>query len=140
MHPVLSEQEGSNRKNLEELTENSEKSVEIMKQMNVASELQVKTLESTREMFFGLKDALNACVASVGMITDKIEHMNTQRQRMTENIDVLNHLSTDNAASTEETSAMAMELDEAVRSSSKIVQEVLSHTNALVTNADRFKL
>lgn len=69
-----------------------------------------------------------------------IQYMNTQRQRMTENIDVLNHLSTDNAASTEETSAMAMELDEAVRSSSKIVQEVLSHTNALVTNADRFKL
>lgn len=125
---------------INELIENSEKSVAIMQQMNSASELQVKTLESTREMFFGLKDALNSCVSSVNMITEKIEHINTQRELMTSNINVLNQLSTDNAASTEETSAMATELDEAVRSSSIIVQEVLSHTNTLVENASQFSL
>lgn len=125
---------------INELTDNSEKSVAIMKEMNRASELQVETLESTRDMFLGLKKALNSCVDSVDMITDKIENINTQRERMTDNIVVLNQLATDNAASTQETSAMATELDDAVKSSATIVKEVLSHTNELVTNANRFKL
>lgn len=45
-----------------ELTENSEKSMAIMQKMNEAAQLQVSTLESTREMFHGLKEALNSCV------------------------------------------------------------------------------
>lgn len=123
-----------------ELMDNSTMSVAIMQEMNKVAELQVETLESTREMFLGLKDALNSCVTSVNMITDKIDVINTQRERMTDNIEVLNHLATDNAASTQETSAMATELDGAVKNSAEIVQEVMSHTNALVSNANRFKL
>ena len=125
---------------IKELTENSEKSVSIMQKMNEAAQLQVDTLESTKEMFSGLKNALNSCVASVDMITEKIENINKQRQRMTDNIEVLNRLATDNAASTQETSAMTTELDGAVKSSAAIVQEVMSHANALVANAENFKL
>ena len=125
---------------IKELTENSQKSVELMNEMNVASQIQVETLQNTQEMFFALKNALSSCVSSIHLITDKIENMNIQRKCMTDNIEVLNHLSTDNAASTEETSAMAMELDGAVKTSAMIVQKVMSHTNTLVTNADRFKL
>ena len=33
-----------------------------------------------------------------------------------------------------------MELDGAVKTSAMIVQKVMSHTNTLVANADRFKL
>lgn len=108
--------------------------------MNKAAQIQVETLENTQEMFLDLKTALNSCVSSVHQITEKIDNINTQRERMTENIDVLNQLATDNAASTEETSAMTKELDGAVRDSAKLVEEVLSHTNTLVTNASRFKV
>lgn len=125
---------------IDELTENSERSVKIMREMNEAAELQVETLESTRKMFLGLKDALNSCVASVNMITAKIENINMQREHMTNNIAVLNELATDNAASTEETSAMTTALDDAVQNSAAIVKEVMSHTNTLVSNAKRFKL
>ena len=123
-----------------ELTENSEKSMAIMQKMNEAAQLQVSTLESTREMFHGLKEALNSCVVSIDLITQRIENINTQRQRVTDSIEVLNQLATDNAASTEETSAMAMELDGAVKNSSEIVKEVMSHTDMLVENAKHFKL
>ena len=165
MHPILSEQAGDAGRGfavvaeeighlatqsaetatginvlIKELTENSQKSVELMNEMNVASQIQVETLQNTQEMFFALKNALSSCVSSIHLITDKIENMNIQRECMTDNIEVLNHLSTDNAASTEETSAMAMELDGAVKTSAMIVQKVMSHTNTLVTNADRFKL
>ncbi len=125
---------------INELTLNSEKSVEIMQQMNKAAQVQVETLENTQEMFMDLKTALNSCVSSVHQIADKIDYINTQRERMTENIDVLNQLATDNAASTEETSAMTKELDGAVKDSAKLVEEVLEHTNTLVTNAGRFKV
>ena len=111
-----------------------------MKKMNEAAELQVSTLESTKEMFQALKEALNSCVVSVDMITQKIENINTQRKRVTDNIEILNQLATDNAASTEETSAMATELDGAVKNSSEIVEEVMSHTDTLVDNAKQFKL
>ena len=123
-----------------ELTENSEKSMAIMQKMNEAAQLQVSTLESTREMFHGLKEALNSCVVSIDLITQRIENINTQRQRVTDSIEVLNQLATDNAASTEETSAMAMELDGAVKNSSDIVKQVMSHTDMLVENAKHFKL
>ena len=123
-----------------ELTENSEKSMAIMQKMNEAAQLQVSSLESTREMFHGLKEALNSCVVSIDLITQRIENINTQRQRVTDSIEVLNQLATDNAASTEETSAMAMELDGAVKNSSEIVKEVMSHTDMLVENAKHFKL
>ena len=123
-----------------ELTENSEKSMAIMQKMNEAAQLQVSTLESTREMFHGLKEALNSCVVSIDLITQRIENINTQRQRVTDSIEVLNQLATDNAASTEETSAMATELDGAVKNSSEIVKEVMSHTDMLVENAKHFKL
>lgn len=59
-----------------------------------------------------------------------------ESERVTDTIEVLNQLATDNAASTEETSAMKTELDGAVRNSSGLVKEVMSHTNALVTNAN----
>ena len=123
-----------------ELTENSEKSMAIMQKMNEAAQLQVSTLESTREMFHGLKEALNSCVVSIDLITQRIENINTQRQRVTDSIEVLNQLATDNAASTEETSAMAMELDGAVKNSSEIVKEVMTHTDKLVEKAKHFKL
>ena len=125
---------------IKELTDNSEKSVKIMENMNQAAQLQVETLESTSEMFEALNKALISCVSSVGLITERIEYINMQRERMTTNIDVLNESATDNASSTEETSAMAMELDNAVRDSGKIVQEVRLHTNTLVENASQFKL
>ena len=125
---------------INELTDNSEKSMAIMQKMNEAAELQVNTLESTREMFHGLKEALNSCVVSVDMITKRIENINVQRKIVTENIEVLNQLATDNAASTEETSAMATELDSAVKNSSEIVKAVMSHTATLVDSAKRFKL
>ena len=125
---------------IQELTDNFEKLVKIMENMNEAAQLQVETLESTSKMFEALNKALSSCVSSVGLITDKIEYINTQREHMTMNIDVLNELATNNASSTEETSAMATELDSAVKDSSKIVQEVRLHTNALVENASQFKL
>lgn len=125
---------------IKELTDNSEKSMQIMQTMNEASALQVNTLESTREMFHGLKDALQACVDAVETITERISVINAQRDKVTEDIETLNRLATDNAASTEETSAMSAELDGVVKHSSDIVRTLLSDVQILVDNTKQFKL
>lgn len=161
MHPVLPEQEGNNRKNLED--QNGVMIVqEILKVANTAegggynefyftkSDGDLTTLIEVKDKseLRRTADALNTAQAhstneasgSVVEIAEGIDNINTQRERMTENIDVLNQLATDNAASTEETSAMTKELDGAVRDSAKLIEEVLSHTNTLVTNASRFKV
>ncbi len=125
---------------IKELTGNSEKSMQLMQTMNEAAALQVNTLESTREMFHGLKDALQACVDAVTTITDRISVINAQRDKVTEDIETLNRLATDNAASTEETSAMSAELDGVVKHSSDIVQTLLNDVQILVDNTKQFKL
>lgn len=125
---------------IKDLTGNSEKSMQLMQTMNEAAALQVNTLESTREMFHGLKDALQACVDAVTTITDRISVINAQRDKVTEDIETLNRLATDNAASTEETSAMSAELDGVVKHSSDIVQTLLNDVQILVDNTKQFKL
>ena len=125
---------------IKELTGNSEKSMQLMQTMNEAAALQVNTLESTREMFHGLKDALQACVDAVTTITDRISVINAQRDKVTGDIETLNRLATDNAASTEETSAMSAELDGVVKHSSDIVQTLLNDVQILVDNTKQFKL
>lgn len=125
---------------IKELTDNSEKSMQIMQTMNEASTLQVNTLESTREMFLGLKDALQECVNAVETMTERISAINAQRNKVTDDIETLNHLATDNAASTEETSAMSAELDGVVRQSADIVRTLLDDVQALEDNTKMFKL
>lgn len=125
---------------IKELTDNSEKSMQIMRTMNEASTLQVNTLESTKEMFLGLKDALQECVNAVETMTERISAINAQRNKVTDDIETLNQLATDNAASTEETSAMSAELDGVVRQSADIVRTLLDDVQALEDNTKMFKL
>lgn len=123
-----------------ELTENSEKSVHIMQEMNEASEHQVNALESTRTMFRQLLEGLNACMTSIETITAKIQNVNAQREMITESISTLNHLATDNASSTEETSAMATELENIVLRSSELVNSLSRDIGTLSENMRQFKL
>ena len=69
-----------------------------------------------------------------------MQTINAQRDKVTEDIETLNRLATDNAASTEETSAMSAELDGVVKHSSGIVQTLLNDVQILVDNTKQFKL
>lgn len=123
-----------------ELTANSAKSMDIMREMNEASETQVNALQSTRTMFHELTDALSACMTSIETITAKIQNVNAQREMITESISTLNHLATDNASSTEETSAMATELENVVLRSSDLVNSLSDNVRTLSENMKQFKL
>ena len=125
---------------ISELSQNSEKSMELMKKMSEASDEQVAALESTQQMFEDLKGALDSCMASIQTITGKIKNVNSQRELVTESIDTLTQLATDNASSTEETSAMATELDAVVRKSSDLVSALADDIEKLSADMKQFKL
>ena len=107
--------------------------------MNTASETQVNALESTQTMFQELMEALHACMASIESISGKIQNMNAQREMITESITTLNQLATDNASSTEETSAMATELESVVSRSSQLVETLSQNIEALSENMKQFQ-
>lgn len=125
---------------IEELTANSEKSMDIMKAMSEASDVQVDVIQQTRTMFMELKNASDACAASVKIIGEKMENLNSQRKSITDSIATLNNIATDNASSTQETSAMASELGGAVGQASSLVQLLEKDVDVLAKNLKIFKL
>lgn len=122
-----------------ELISNSEKSVNIMHAMNDASEIQVNVLGQTQQMFMELKEALDACTASINVIGNKMDHVNSQRNAIMDSISTLNRLAVDNASSTQETSAMASEISNAVMQSSQVVRELDKDIKVLSDNIQIFK-
>lgn len=125
---------------ISELTENSEKSMGIMVQMNEASKKQVAALKNTGEMFKDLQIALESCTKSIHIVTDMIDAANEERQKVTQSIEILMHLATDNAASTQETSGMTTELEENVKMSADIIQKLEGDMQLLTNHMQKFQL
>lgn len=121
-----------------ELTDNSQKSTDMMKRMKEVSEDQVNVLTDTSNMFGDLQQALKNCVQSLGLITNHITEMDAQKNVITENVDSLGRLATDNAASTEETSSMSTELDHLVGRSGELLTELSGDVDELRANISKF--
>lgn len=122
-----------------ELTDNSQKSTDMMKRMKEVSEDQVNVLTNTNSMFGDLQQALKNCVQSLNLITNHITEMDAQKNVITENVDSLGRLATDNAASTEETSSMSTELDHLVGRSGELLTELAGDVDELRTNISKFQ-
>lgn len=125
---------------IEELTANSENSMHLMKEMSEASDVQVGVIQQTQSMFMELKNASDACTSSIRAIGEKMDNLNAQRESITDTIVTLNNIATDNASSTQETSAMASELGSAVNQSSQLVQMLANDVSILTENLSIFKL
>lgn len=121
-----------------ELTDNSQKSTDMMKRMKEVSEDQINVLTNTNSMFGDLQQALKNCVQSLNLITNHITEMDAQKNVITENVDSLGRLATDNAASTEETSSMSTELDHLVGRSGELLSELSGDVDELRANISKF--
>lgn len=125
---------------IDNLMDNSNKSLEVMDKVNGTVEHQVNVLNDTQAIFDDLYDDLNRCVesiATIGTMTDEIER---QRQGITNVLDTLNSLAQDNAASSEETSAMTEELAQTVDRSKNTVASLKKDIGKLQADVDRFSV
>ena len=125
---------------VEELQSNATKSVEGMKEINISVEKQVDTLTETQQIFLQLKNELDLCQTSVQSIDTLTEEVERQRSNVIESLSMLNNLAQDNAAVTEQTSAMSTDLAKVVDDSASIVNELESKMTALMNNIHKFRL
>lgn len=125
---------------LNELKTNSLKSVKIMEAMNESSKVQVSTLQNTLQIFDDFKNILDLCLDSINTITEKIQDVNNKRDMITSNISQLTNIATNNAASSEKTTATVLELTDVVSQSSKIISSLSNDFNDLSASIKNFKI
>lgn len=125
---------------ISELTDNAGKCMDIMKDMNTTSKTQMDTLKVTQDNFEQLKSSLELCIQTVHEISIKMQEIDKQKDYVVGHIERLNTLSADNAAFTEETSATSAEIDNAVKNSMEVLDQVMSHTHELLSSVDKFSV
>lgn len=123
---------------INELVTNSDNLVKTMETMTVTAKEQESALKETAETFKKLRETLNACVASVNAISEVMEDVNSQKDIITTKIAGLNEIATDNAASSEETSSVAMELEHTVSAATQKVHVLADNAKKLVDSMKRF--
>lgn len=114
---------------IEELINNSNNSVEIMKQMSDIMNVQNNRLTATKQMFYSLNTEIDSVADAVDRITGEVEQLEALKNDVMGSVESLAAIAQENAASTEETSASMQELKE-------IVVECKEETKKMATLAD----
>lgn len=125
---------------LNELLANSERSITIMEEIDHSNKNQVSSLSQTQDTFNQLYQELELFVNSVASIDQRTREIEQQRFSVTQSLQTLNQLAQDNAAITEETSNMSLELSRIVGDSAQIVHLLEETAKTLVTNVKKFKI
>ncbi|MDE7247107.1 MAG: methyl-accepting chemotaxis protein [Lachnospiraceae bacterium] len=125
---------------INDLVNKSEQSLQIMEKVNGTVEHQVNVLNDTQSIFKDLYTNLEQCMASIVNIESMTEEMEVQRQGITAVLDTLNSLAQDNAASSEETSAMTEELGQIVARSKEMVEDMKGDVEHLVGGVEQFSV
>ncbi len=123
---------------INDLVNQSSQSLQIMEKVNGTVENQVDVLNDTESIFKDLYTNLDQCMASIVNIESMTQEIETQRQGITAVLDTLNSLAQDNAASSEETSAMTEELGQIVARSKKMVDGLKDDVDNLVGGVEHF--
>lgn len=122
------------------LVSKSVQSLQIMEKVNGTVEHQVSVLNDTQSIFKDLYTNLDQCMESIVNIEAMTEDIERQRQGITTVLDTLNSLAQDNAASSEETSAMTEELGQIVSRSKEMVEDLKGDVDHLVGGVEQFSV
>lgn len=125
---------------IDDLVENTERSLMIMERVNGTVDQQVGALNETQNIFDRLYENLNRCIESISTIGKMTGEIERQRQSITSVLDTLNGLAQDNAASSEETSAMTTDLAQVVNQSRQTVAELKKDIEELQVDVNRFSV
>ena len=121
---------------IENLINNSNISVEVMKEMDYQSQ----KLDETRMVFGKLDGNINEVASAVGMIRNETDAINQVKDNVLENLESLAAISEENAASTEETSATMGELHQIIMDCNAELKELQDLAVFLDENVSRFSL
>lgn len=125
---------------INDLVNKSVQSLQIMEKVNKTVEHQVSVLNDTQSIFKDLYVNLDQCMTSIVNIESMTGEMEVQRQGITSVLDTLNGLAQDNAASSEETSAMTQELGQIVARSKEMVEDLKGDVDHLISGVGQFSV
>lgn len=128
------------RQVITELLGNAEKSVAVMQEMSESVDVQVNSLNDTQKIFMELYKEMDSCASSVQSIDAMAAEMEKQRSNVTQSLTMLNGLAQDNAAVTEETASMSLELSRVVEESGDDMNELKNSVEILLKNLRKFKM
>ena len=131
---------GEISKIINDLVSKSVQSLQIMEKVNGTVERQVDVLNDTQSIFKDLYANLDQCMTSIVSIEEMTEDIERQRQGITTVLDTLNSLAQDNAASSQETSAMTEELGQIVSRSKEMVEDLKGDVDHLVGGVEQFSV
>ena len=131
---------GEISKIINDLVSKSVQSLQIMEKVNGTVEHQVDVLNDTQSIFKDLYANLDQCMTSIVSIEEMTEDIERQRQGITTVLDTLNSLAQDNAASSQETSAMTEELGQIVSRSKEMVEDLKGDVDHLVGCVEQFSV
>ncbi len=125
---------------VDELLVNSERSLKIMDEMKSQMQEQNSCITDTEADFTDLSASLLECTNSIEKIDIMTNEIEVQRQGVTNVLVKLNEIAQNNAASTQETSAMTEELTILVNNAKESITHLNASVDLLSENVQKFTI
>lgn len=118
------ESAGQIKKIIDVLMQESHKSVETMEEVKEVVEKQDENVQRTSDAFMDVKQGIDTSIDGIRMIANRTQQLDEARVKVVDVVQNLTAIAEENAASTEETSALAVEV-------SSIMSAVAERTDGL---------
>ncbi len=125
---------------VETLIQNSNHSVEIMNGVVGEIHQQNEKLDATLDVFAELNNEVQLVVDAIGTISGELDNIEQYKNGVIEDIDGLNEISQNNAASTQETAATMDQLSQIVEDCVAATGKLTEISDELSNNAKKFRL
>ena len=125
---------------VETLIENSNHSVEIMNGVVGEIHQQNEKLDATINVFADLNDEVQSVVDAIGTISGELDNIEQYKNGVIDDIDGLNEISQNNAASTQETAATMDQLSQIVEDCVAATGKLTEISDELSNNAKKFRI
>ena len=140
----LAEQSNESAKKIDEITkllmEDSQKAVETMENVKSIMQKQSEMVEKTAGSFNDVMDGIEKSRTSIQDISHNMSELNEARSAVIDIVSNLSAIAEENAASTEETSASATEVNSVIQDVAEGAQKILGLSQELETSVNSFKL
>lgn len=122
------------------LLDNSDTSVQTMNEVVEKIEVQNDKLSETGQMFRSLNTEINEVAAAITQIRQQTDALNKQKEMVMGIVDSLASIAEENAASTEETSASMLELNEIIGTCHQATGDLTRLAEQLAENTKQFDI
>ena len=125
---------------IEKLISESAKTVEEMERVQLAIDTQSNDVKSANDAFDILRNEINSSLDNINSISQISNQLDKGRLNLVNLVHTLSGLAEENAASTEETSASAIEIENMAQNILESTNELKNVSTALNTTINRFKV